>query len=234
LTQKILVIIPAYNEEETIEAVVLGAKKHGDVCVVNDCSSDKTLAILNDIPDIHVINHKENTHIPGSILDGMKHAVKLNYRYAITMDAGLSHNPDEITRFVAHPHSDLAIGTRVAKTNTTIMRILLSCVGNFVYNMSLNFPMSAFKRPYYKDITSGYRRYSNEAMRHILSKKTHSKSFDILFETTMFVYKNKMVISQVPITYNFSNSSLNLAVVKDCILMCLKSIARQINPAIIK
>jgi hypothetical protein len=102
----------------------------------------------------------------------------------------------------------------------------LSFVGNIIYNASLEFPASLFKLRYYKDISSGYRRYSNKAMQLILSKEIESKSFDILFETVMYIYRNRLTISEVPITYDFSNSSLNPNVVKDCLRMCLKAICK--------
>ena len=113
-----LVIIPAYNEAETIEELVLRVKKYADVCVINDNSNDATPEILGQFPDIHVIHHEKNTHIPSGLLDGMRYAVSKGYAYGIAIDAGLSHNPDEIPRFIDHPHSDLAIGTRIEKTNT--------------------------------------------------------------------------------------------------------------------
>ena len=221
-----LIIIPAYNEENTIEELVLGAKKFADVCVINDNSKDTTPEILGAIENIHVIHHEKNTHIPGGLLDGMRYAITKGYAYAISIDAGLSHNPDEIPRFIEHPHSDLAIGTRTIKTNTPRYRQALSLVGNLIYNCCLEFPASLFKLRYYKDISSGYRRYSNKAMRLILSKKIESKSFDILFETVMYVYRSRLLISEVPITYNFSNSSLNPNVVKDCLKMCIRDICK--------
>lgn len=224
IEKRILVVIPAYNEEDTIEEVVLRAKKYADVCVINDNSSDATPEILNRIGGIHVIHHEKNTHIPGGLLDGMKYAVDHDYDYAIAMDAGLSHDPDEIPRFISHPPSDLTIGTRITKKNTPLCRRCLSKVGNFIYNICLDFPASVFRRRYYKDITSGFRRYSNKSMKLILSKKIESKTFDILFETAMYVYKNKLILSEVPITYDFSSSSLNPDVVKDCMKMCLKTI----------
>lgn len=217
-----LVIIPAYNEEETIEELVTRVKKHADVCVINDNSSDATPEILRKFPDIHVIHHEKNTHIPGGLLDGMRYAVEQGYAYGIAMDAGLSHNPDELPRFISHAHSDLAIGTRVVKTNTPLYRKTLSFAGNIIYNCCLEFPASIFKLKYYRDISSGYRRYSRKAMQLILSKKIESKSFDILFETVMYVYRNRLAISEVPISYDFSNSSLNPKVVKDCLKMCFK------------
>ena len=156
----------------------------------------------------------------------MRYAVTEGYAYAIAIDAGLSHNPDEIPLFIEHAHSDLAIGTRTVKTNTPLYRKALSFVGNLIYNCSLEFPASLFKLQYYRDISSGYRRYSNKSMQLLLSKKIESKSFDILFETMMYVYRNKLVISEVPITYDFSNSSLNPNVVKDCLRMCLRVICK--------
>jgi dolichol-phosphate mannosyltransferase len=221
-----LIIIPAYNEEETIEELVLRAKKFADVCVINDNSKDSTPEILEAMENIHVIHHAKNTHIPGGMLDGMRYAVAEGYAYAIAIDAGLSHNPDEIPLFIEHPPSDLAIGTRTVKTNTPLYRKALSFVGNLIYNCSLEFPASIFKRKYFRDISSGYRRYSNRAMQLIISKKIESKSFDILFETVMYIYRNRLSISEVPITYDFSNSSLNPNVVKDCLRMCLKVICK--------
>lgn len=219
-----LVIIPAYNEEDLIEEVVLRAKKYADVCVIDDCSKDATPEILKRIEDIHVITHKKNTHIPGGLLDGMRYAADKGYDYGISMDAGLSHNPDEIPQFIAHPHADLVIGVRETKINTPLFRRVLSKAGNLIYNISIDFPASLFKQRYYKDITSGFRRYSNKAMKMVLAKECESTSFDILLETTMFIYRNNLTIDEIPITYNFSNSSLNIKVVRDCILMSSKLI----------
>ncbi len=217
-------IIPAYNEEETIEKIILKAKTYADVCVINDNSQDATPEIVAGINGIHVIHHQENTHLPGGILDGMKYASIKGYEYAITMDAGLSHNPDEIPVFMNQEHTDLVIGVRTQKINTPLLRRLLSQSGNLVYNFSLDFPRSLFKTKYFKDITSGFRRYSDRAIRLLLSKEIRSQSFDILFETTMYIYKNRLSISEVPITYNFSTSSLNKRVVRDCVRMCINSL----------
>ena len=74
-----LVIIPAHNEEKTIEELVNRAKKYADVCVVNDCSKDATSQILGRIENIKVINHEVNTHIPGAVLDGMRFALENKY-----------------------------------------------------------------------------------------------------------------------------------------------------------
>ena len=226
-TSDYLIVIPAYNEEKSIEEVVLKAKVYADICVIDDCSADRTPEILTKFEDVHVISHEKNTHIAGALLDGMRYAVEKGYDYVIAMDAGMSHNPDEIPLFMDHPYCDLIIGTRISKTNTPFYRKFLSATGNLAFNSCLDFPKSLFRRKQYKDITSGYRRYSKKAIRLVLSSKPESKSADILFETTMIIYRHGLTISEVPITYNFSNSYCDSHVIIDCISMCLKSIIRQ-------
>ena len=221
-----LIIIPAYNEEDNIKEVVERAGKYGDVCIVNDCSTDSTQEILNRIGGIKVISHEKNTHIAGAVLDGMRYAVDKGYLYAITIDAGLSHDPDDIPLFADHGTSDLVIGSRVEKLNTPVNRRLLSLIGNVIYNISLDFPRSLFKKKIYKDIPSGFRRYSKRAMELLLTEKMQSRSFDFLFESVMHIYRKGFTISAVPITYNFTGSSLNRRVLRDCLAICLKSIAR--------
>jgi dolichol-phosphate mannosyltransferase len=219
-----VVIIPAYNEAETIKEVVLRAKRYADVCVINDNSSDRTPEILASIEGIHVIHHKQNTHIPGGVRDGMKYALQCGYDYAITMDAGLSHNPDEIPRFIEHHHSDLVIGIRTEKIDTPFFRKCLSASGNLIYNSVLDFPWSLLQGKYLKDVTSGFRRYSKSAMDAVLAQDLKSRSFDIMIETVSRIYRQNLMISEVPISYQFSNSSLNTKVVSDCLKMSLKLI----------
>lgn len=218
-----LIIIPAYNEEKNIEDLVIKTKRFADVCVVNDHSQDATAEILSRFQDIHVIHHQKNTHIARAVLDGMKYAVEQAYKYGITMDAGLSHSPDELPLFMNHPDADLVIGSRIKKINTPLYRKLLSLMGNYIYNMALDFPKRLLKKErYYKDISSGYRRYSNRAMKLLLSRKMQSKSFDFLLESAFHIYQDGLAIFEVPITYMFTNSSLKAKVVQDCLEMSKK------------
>jgi dolichol-phosphate mannosyltransferase len=224
-TRSCITVIPAYNEEESILHVVEAAKRYTDVCVIDDCSSDFTPEILGRISGIHVIRHERNTHIPGCLRDGMQYAVEHNYRYAIFMDAGLSHNPNEIPLFMKHAPADLLIGCRTMKMHTPLFRDILSILGNFVYNVCLDFPRSMFGG-YYRDLTSGFRRYSFRAMKLLLSKNMQSKSFDVMIESAYLINKKGLTINEVPISYRFSNSSLNGRVIRDCLSMCLKLIFR--------
>ena len=100
---------------------------------------------MKTINNIKIINHKYTTHIPGATLDGLIFAKHENYDYAITMDAGLSHDPNEIPLFMNFEHCDLLIGVRQRFVYKPIYRHFLTKVGNLVYNISLNFPFSILK-----------------------------------------------------------------------------------------
>ena len=220
-----IVIIPAYNEEDNIDRVVRGALVYTDVCVVNDGSTDATPELLDAIDGIHVIHHRTNTHIPGCIRDGMRYAVDKGYRYAITMDAGLSHDPHEIPRFLKHRKADLVLGCRVLHYGTPLQRRMLSKIGNLAYNVCLDFPRTLFSNRY-RDVTSGFRLYSNRAMRLILSHECESRSYDVMLETAHLICANRLRIEEADISYRYSNSSLNYGVVCDCLLLCVKILSR--------
>lgn len=216
---KPLVIIPAYNEEATIEEVVRRAQVHGDVCVVNDGSRDRTREIVESIPGTVCIHHAKNTHIPGAVLDGMRHAVREGYDCAVTLDAGLSHDPAEIPKFLEKRGHDLVLGMRVRKYDTPFYRRFLSVAGNFLYNYALDPGRIVWKKTAFRDVTSGYRLYSRRAMELLLDRKMKARSFDFIIEALMFAYRNGLSIVEVPIEYRFTGSSLNRKVVLDALRM---------------
>lgn len=160
-------------------------------------------------------------------LDGMTYALKKEYQYVITMDAGLSHNPDELPLFLEHKPADLVIGVRKNKVNTPLQRKLLSILGNAIYNATIYFSNGFSLENYYQDISSGYRRYSQKAMILLTSIPLKSRSFDFLFETVLLILRSKMTVSIVYVSYTFSNTSLKIEVVKECLNTCLKYIWRK-------
>lgn len=216
-----LVVIPAYNEAKTIRAVVAGAMKYADVCVVNDGSQDNTEEVVKAISGVKCITHARNTHIPQAILDGMAYGFDRGYSYVITMDAGLSHRPEELLNFINAPHSDLVIGARAKRLNVPLYRKVLSQTAAFLINRALrpvgtNLPPAKFK-----DVTSGFRRYSRNAVELLLNRTMKAKSFDFHTEALMFIYRNGLSITEMPITYYYTNSSLNKKVIMDSVSMLL-------------
>lgn len=209
-----LVVIPAFNEQETIEAVARGALSHADVCVVDDASTDRTPGILAAIDGVHVIRHERNTHIAGAVLDGMRYALERGYDYVITMDAGLTHRPEELPRLLEAEPADLVIGTRSWSSiqNKLLYRIALSMAGTILMNAIL-LDRDRDGPRLLRDCTSGYRRYSRRAVRILTQTPMRSRAFDFLLETLAVLARSHASIREVPITYRFSNSSLNRRIV---------------------
>jgi dolichol-phosphate mannosyltransferase len=209
-----LVVIPAYNEAENIAEVVTRATRHAPVVVVNDGSKDGTGEIAAALPDTTVINHARNTHIPGAILDGFRHALAHGYDYAVTMDAGLSHDPGMLPALIAQPDADLVLSYRPQPKNVPLYRKALSRAGAVMVNAAIG--------GRYKDVTSGYRRYSRRAMQAVVDAPMVCKSFDFHLEALAVVHHAGLSVREFPITYVFSNSSLTRKVVAQAFRTWLK------------
>ncbi|AVV50166.1 glycosyltransferase [Leptospira santarosai] len=228
---KHLVVIPAYNEEETIREVVERALEYSDVLVVDDASKDQTPEILKAMIRKHpkklfTIRHEKNTHIPGGIQDGMKFAVEKKYDSVVTMDAGLSHDPSKLPEFL-QTHADLVIGSRVTTDGVPLYRKLISFFAAKVMNYCIS--PSRFDIFGYglKDCTSGYRKYSKRAFTWIAEAKLESVAFDFHMEALWIVSKNYGTIREIGIHYVFSNSSFNRRVLKQAIRFAFKLLRKK-------
>ncbi len=227
---RFLVVIPAYNEESTIAQVVRSSREHADVCVVDDASTDRTPQILAGLPGVHVIRHPKNTHIARAILDGMRYAFDEGYDYCITMDAGLSHDPALIPRFRDQAGADLVLGRREKKVDVPLYRKALSRTGNALLNLALNPRNLLGGGAGLRDVTSGYRMYSRDAVRLLLGCDMQSRSFDFHLEALAYVYRKGMRIAEIPITYLHTNSSLRWRVLRDAFRTWCRLAARRAVP----
>lgn len=221
MSPRFLAVIPAYNEQETIEEVVTRAGRHADVCVVDDGSRDATPEILARLP-VHVVRHDANTHIAGALLDGFRYAREAGYDYCITLDAGLSHDPDAIPGFQKQAGADLVLGYRVEKIAVPAYRKLLTWCGKTAMNMALERRFVPWGGAGLRDVTSGYRMYSRRAFGCVLDRGVQAKTFDFHIEALAHVYRAGLSIEEVPISYSFTNSSLRWPVVEDAIRTWLR------------
>ena len=96
-----LIIVPVYNEIPHLKGVIHSIKDNwcGDILAVEDCSSDGSLEVLEEIADISVIANKKNAGAGGVLLQGFQWAAAHNYTNIITMDADGQHNPESISCF---------------------------------------------------------------------------------------------------------------------------------------
>jgi dolichol-phosphate mannosyltransferase len=223
-----LVVIPAHNEEETIYEVVARALKYADVSVTDDGSRDRTASILKSIQSecaekrhpnkLNVITHPQATHIPKAIQDGLRFSAASRYDFVVTMDAGLSHDPDALPEFFNHDKTvDVVIGSRTKTQNVPAYRKAVSAMARMVVNYALSGSYFDFLGPGIKDCTSGYRRYSRRAADCVARTELRSKAFDFHMEALSLCYRAGMKVEEIPIHYVFSNSSFTNKVLKQAV-----------------
>ncbi len=129
--KKVLIVIPAYNEEENIQTVineVFETNDMVDVVVINDGSKDETLEKAKKTK-AKVIDLPNNLGIGGAVQTGMLYAKKNQYDIAVQLDGDGQHDPKYISQMVQKVEEgyDMVIGSRfVQKTGyqQTFFRML--------------------------------------------------------------------------------------------------------------
>lgn len=112
----LLVVIPAYNEEESLPIAIKDLRNHApelDLLVINDGSKDNTLAVCHDL-GLNVIDLPINLGLSGAFETGMKYAFEHNYDAVLQFDADGQHlaNYIEPLRESLVEGSDVVIGSR--------------------------------------------------------------------------------------------------------------------------
>jgi glycosyltransferase involved in cell wall biosynthesis len=153
----ILLIVPAYNEEYSVGAVIAGLRQHvpdADVLVVNDGSKDLTAERARDAGAI-VINLPFNLGIGGAVQTGYKYARDHGYEIAVQVDGDGQHNPSEIHKLLdalGRSNADLVIGSRFAQRSpyrASVMRragiFILATIISSIVRKRLTDPTSGFR-----------------------------------------------------------------------------------------
>jgi glycosyltransferase involved in cell wall biosynthesis len=153
---RVLAIVPAYNEAESVGAVVRELLHRGDldVLVVNDGSTDDTAAEAR-AAGARVLDLPLNLGIGGAVQTGYLYARRHCYDVALQVDGDGQHDPTQIDRLLARlsgGEAELALGSRYAE-KTSYRSPLLRRAGMIV----LSWLVSLVTRQRLRDTTSGFR-----------------------------------------------------------------------------
>lgn len=114
---KKLIIIPAYNEQESIKKTVEDIIKNApefDYIVINDCSTDRTKEIC-ETEKFNVVHLPVNLGIGGAVQTGYLYAARNGYDIAVQVDGDGQHDPkflSKMAEFIEAEHANMVIGSR--------------------------------------------------------------------------------------------------------------------------
>ena len=198
---KVLIIIPAYNEQENILSTVNKIKEYSeelDYIVINDGSTDNTEKILieNNIKHIKLIN---NLGIGGAVQTGYKYAYENGFDIAIQFDGDGQHDINYVPNIcepILNGQADMVIGTRYldkssSKFQSTFMRRLGSSI------ISIFIKVFAGKK--ITDPTSGFRAINKKVIEEFA--KEYPKEYPEP-ESTVSLLVNGYKVEETPVNMN--------------------------------
>ncbi len=115
--QMVSIVIPAYNEEESIFQVVTSVRSHGTVIVIDDASNDSTAAKAKKAGGI-VIKHECNKGYDMALNRGFAEATRLGSDVIVTCDGDGQHDPNVLPKFIQpllDREIDMVLGVRPRK-----------------------------------------------------------------------------------------------------------------------
>jgi len=204
--QKVLIIIPTYNEKENIPLIIPEIKKRlpdANILVVDDNSPDGTSQIVKDlstqIDGIFVLDRIKKEGLGKAYIAGFKWALDRNYDLIFEMDADFSHNPDYLPDFIeAAKDADLVIGSRyiggkINVINWPMSRLLLSYCGNVAARLIAGVKIM--------DCTGGFKCFRASTLRAIDLDKVASSGYSFQVEMNFYVQKKGLKIKEIPIVF---------------------------------
>jgi len=197
--ERIMIIIPAYNEEGSIAKLLPSLNfPPQDIIVVDDGSIDNTFSESQSF-GVHVIRHEKNEGKGMAHRTGFNFASKEEARWVITMDADGQHSPKDIPKFIKaikEKKGDMIIGEREVTIRT--MPFL-----RFLTNLWTSFVVSILGGKRAKDAQSGFRAISKEIFTSIsLSTNNFQTESEIIIKAARRGFR----ITSVPIRTIYNES----------------------------
>lgn len=196
------VVIPAYNEEATLAGVVrriLTVPHLHEVVIVDDCSTDQTGAIAEELarlnPRVRAVRRQKN----GGKTEALKTGFALTTGdIVIVQDADLEYDPAEIDEVIAPilgGNADVVYGSRFLVRRAA--RVLYFY--HFLANKGLTFLSNLFTNVNLTDVETGYKAFRGDIIRNMIIT---SAGFGFEIEVTAKIAKLGCAMYEVPISYH--------------------------------
>ena len=209
---KPLIIIPTYNEIESIPIALDGvrARTDADILVVDDNSPDGTGAFVADRaetdPSINLLARPGKAGLAQAYIAGFTWGIERGYTHLVQMDADGSHRPADLPRLLARAGEadlpDLVIGSRWIRGGSVVdwspYRQAISRVGNLYIRAMLSLP--------YSDITAGYRVYRADRVAAIDLTQIRVAGYYWQTDMTQRLHEAGSHIVEIPIIFHERNA----------------------------
>ena len=206
-SQRVLVIIPTFNELENLPVIhrrLKDACPDVHVLIVDDSSPDGTGELADELAAAdpgrtHVMHRTAKDGLGAAYLAGFSWGLSRDYSVLVEMDADGSHAPEQLYRLLdaVDAGGDLVIGSRYvdggAVRNWPRRRWVLSWTANTYARLALDIGIH--------DITAGYRAYRREVLESIGLDGVDSKGYCFQIDLTRRALNNGFVVVEVPITF---------------------------------
>lgn len=198
---KLSILIPVYNEENTIKKIIdiitkvdIGDIKK-EIVVVDDGSKDNTLEVLKKIKGIKLIGHKKNSGKGAAIKTAIKHATG---DIIIIQDADLEYDPNEygvLIKPIIEKKAKVVYGSRRLKKSNRKHSGLSFYIGGVSLTLLTNI---LYPSAHITDEPTCYKVFRADILKNI---KLKCKRFEFCPEVTAKVIKMGIKIKEVPISY---------------------------------
>jgi len=197
------VIMPVYNEAATVDQIihrVLQQPAVQELIIVDDCSSDATLAVLREIaakePRIRLFNHDVNQGKGAALQTGFKEA---KAEVVIIQDADLEYDPFEYEKLLKPLRSnqaDVVYGSRFLGSEAHRVLYFWHSIGNYVLtllsNMASNLNLT--------DMETGYKAFRREVIQNITLEENRF-GFEPEVTAKIAKFKPRLRIYEVSVSY---------------------------------
>ena len=204
---KILVIIPTYNESENILKIIpevlnnSSAENEYNVLVIDDNSPDGTARLVESMKNSHVdlIKREKKMGLGTAYVTGFKYAISKHYDMVFEMDADFSHDPKYLNNFVEQINLgyDLVIGSRyvrgISVVNWPLRRLMLSYFANKYTRMVTGLKI--------KDTTAGFACYKVSSLEKLNLDIIKSNGYSFQIEMKFLFFKKGFKIIEIPILF---------------------------------
>ncbi len=226
MPERVLVIVPTYNERVNLPQIIpqiLEQDPGIEVLIVDDNSPDGTGQLADEMAAangrVHVLHRQEKAGLGKAYLAGFRWALDQGYDFIIEMDADFSHDPKFLPKLLsAAQDADLVIGSRyhsgVNVINWPMSRLLLSIGANQYARFVTGLPLS--------DSTGGFKCFRRKVLQAIDFDKVRSNGYSFQIEMSFRAWKKGFRVLEIPIVFTDrveGQSKMNKRIVREAIWM---------------